>query len=468
MLDGGSEGGSTLPRVAVVGGGVSGLSVVWYLLSSGVRDVVLFERKTRLGGKAFTLEEDGYIVEAGPNGFLDNKPFAMDLCKSIGLGESLYPSSDSARKRFLLINNSLVEIPISPVSFFKSPLVSWKAKFRLFLEPFVPKTSAEDETVFDFVKRRLGCEFASLLVDSMVAGVFAGNSRRLSMKAAFPVLWDLEQKYGGLIKGMFSLMRERKSKGGPAGPGGKLWSLEKGVGQLINALYRKIKDAVDIRISQRVIHIRKEKVWEVYTDKGVESFNAVVLSLPAYEAAYLLGEYPRLRGLLSRIDYAPITVVALGFDKKDIDHSLDGFGFLVPASEGKQILGCLWDSSIFPNRAPKGKVLLRAMLAGDRQPEVFEYPDDLSVKTVLDVLDGIMGIRSFPNKVWVFRHSKGIPQYRLGHVELVNAIETEGKSLGGLFFCSNAYRGVGLNDCVGSAARVSREVVHYLEGEWSP
>ena len=453
-------------RVCVLGAGVSGLSVAFYLKRKRV-EVTVLEKDSEPGGKMKTLYEKGYIVEAGPNGFLDGKPYTLNLVKALGIEDRLYRSSDKARKRFIYTNGRLVRLPENPIAFLSSYLLSWKGKLRLVGEFFVPpKKDDSDETLGDFARRRLGEEALEKLLDPMVAGIFAGDPDRMSLKAAFPAIYNLEKQYGGLIKGLIAKMKEAKKSGksssGPAGPGGVLTSFIGGTKDLINALSKELKEELHTGVSVEKIE-KSGKGWLVSWKEGdnefTEEFDHLVVSTPAYAAAEILkevdGELPKL---LSEIEYSPISVVALGFQKKGLGHDLDGFGFLVPRSEGRKILGALWDSSVFPNRAPEGKALIRVMIGGARQPEFALLPEEELTEIALKELRRIMKIRHYPEMVKVFKHEKGIPHYTLGHCERVDRIFEIGEKLGNLHFCSNAYRGVGVNDCTKLAEETAERI----------
>ncbi len=453
-------------RVCVLGAGVSGLSIAFYLKEKGV-NVTLLEKDAEPGGKMRTVYEKGYIVEAGPNGFLDGKPYTLNLVRALGIEDRLYRSSDKARKRFIYTNGRLVRLPENPIAFLSSYLLSWKGKLRLLGEFFVPpKKDSSDETLGDFARRRLGEEALEKLLDPMIAGIFAGDPDRMSLKAAFPAIYNLEKQYGGLIKGLIAKMKEAKKSGksssGPAGPGGILTSFVGGTKDLIDALSKKLKEELHTGVSVEKVE-KSGKGWLVKWKKGnkefEEEFDHLVVSTPAYAAAEILKEVDEeLSKLLSEIEYSPISVVALGFQKKGLGHDLDGFGFLVPRSEGRKILGALWDSSVFPNRAPKGKALIRVMIGGARQPELALLPEEELVEIALKELRRIMKIRHYPEMVKVFKHEKGIPHYTLGHCERVDRIFEIGEKLGNLHFCSNAYRGVGVNDCTKLAEETAERI----------
>ncbi len=451
-------------KVCVVGAGVSGLSVAFYLKRGGA-DVTVLERQERAGGKMRTVYERGYIVETGPNGFLDGKPYTLNLVKALGIEDKLYRSSDKSRKRFIYTNGRLVRLPENPIAFLSSYLLSWKGKLRLVGELFVPpKRDLSDETLADFARRRIGEEALEKLLDPMVAGIFAGDPERMSLKASFPAIYQLEKKYGGLIKGLIAKMKESKgSSSGPAGPGGVLTSFVGGVSDLINALSEKLGSDLKTGVSIESIE-KRGKYWVVtWREEGEEradEFEHLILSTPAYSASELLKSVnEELSLLLSQIEYSPISVVALGFQKKGLGHDLDGFGFLIPKSEGRKILGALWDSSVFPNRAPEGKVLIRVMVGGARQPELVGLSEEELVEISLKELRRIMKIRHYPEFIKVFKHEKGIPHYTLGHSERVERIFELGRRIGNLHFCSNAYRGVGVNDCTKLAEETAGEIL---------
>jgi len=290
----------------------------------------------------------------------------------------------------------------------------------------------------------------------------------MSLKAAFPTIYYLEKQYGSLIKGLIAKIKEKKKAGftgsaGPAGPGGVLTSFKGGVKDLIDALTDKLKDS--IKTKAPVITLKKNKsVWKVtYRENGKEKeeiFDKVVLSLPSYAAAKLIKDASlELSELLSQIEYSPISVVALGFPKKGLGHNLDGFGFLVPRKEKRKILGALWDSSVFPNRAPEGKVLIRVMIGGARQPHLALLKNEDLAEISLKELRRIVRIRHYPEVVKVFKHEKGIPHYTLGHSERVEKIFKLGRELGSLYFCNNAYKGVGVNDCTKLAEETAKAIL---------
>ncbi len=452
-------------QTVIVGGGISGLATAHYLLKAGVTPLLLLEAAPYIGGKMRTRYLEGFIIEEGPNGFLDNKPHTLKMVEELGLDGELCPASPQSEKRYIFARRRLRPIPLSLPGFFLSPLLSPWGKARLMTEYFVkPAPPEADESLTQFATRRIGREALEALLDPMVAGVYAGNPDRVSLKSTFPTIYELEQRYGGLIKGMLALRREGRAQGGPSGPGGRLTSFRKGVSQLIEALGREIGERLVTR-AQVISILKEEKGYLLETTVGAIRTRSLVLSTPAYGAGNILTSIaPELARELLKIPYAPISVVALVYKKEDtMRFPPNGFGFLVPRKAGLSILGCLWDSSIFPNRAPEGKVLLRVMIGGDRQPALaMESPEKL-VGIARKDLALTMRISASPLLVQVFQHEKGIPQYVVGHSTRLKEIEKHLKGLPGLFLNSNAYRGIGLNDCVANSIETSNRVSEFLK-----
>ncbi len=446
----------------ILGGGISGLATAYYLHRLGLKEVILIE-KNRVGGKIETVRKKDFIIEKGPNGFLDNKPYTISLSKELGIEEELYLSSDESRHRFVVINGALVEIPTNPFDFFKSSVLSAMGKIEIFKDLLVPPHRYfEDPTVEEFCTKRLGKEIVETLIDPMVAGVYGGEASKLSMKSSFPLLWNLEQRYGSLIKALISLKKEGKLKGGPSGPGGRLTSFRGGLDFLIDSLKKELTKRITLLegISVKRISLYPG-FFKVYADKFIFCSKSLVLSVPAFEAARLLEDYPISQVLLD-IPYIPIVVVALAYRREVIGESLKGFGFLVPKKEGLNMLGCLWDSRIFPNRAPEGFELFRVMLGGARDPKIVGMDSRNILSIAKDELERLLKIKGKPSYFRVFKHEKAIPQYTVGHSRKLEDIESFLVKFPGLFLNSNAYRGVGLNDCVYNGKLTAHKVLRYL------
>lgn len=460
-----------MERLVIVGGGISGLATAVRVLEAAQRrgvalEVTVLEAQDRPGGRMWSDREDGYVVEHGPNGFLDGKPDALDLTGRLNASDRLLRASPLARKRFIIRRGRLLRLPESPPAFLASRLLTLRGKVRVLCEPFAPPPPEGDETLADFARRRLGPQALDFLMDPMVSGVFAGDPERLSLHAAFPRIHELEREYGGLFKALWRLGRKRgrRGGGGPAGPGGTLTSFRGGVRTLVETLAATLQGRLKCGAPVRRIE-RTSSGYRVLagSPERADEAGAVVLACPAYEAARLCADLaPSLAGELDAIPYAPVTVVATAYAREDVRHPLDGFGFLVPSREGRPILGTLWDSSVFGDRAPAGRVLLRTMLGGARRPDLAAMPDGDLVRAVRSQLRDLLGVRADPLRVWVYRHDRGIPQYEVGHLERLARIEQGLRALPGVFLCHNAYRGIALNDCAREAKATAEAVMEYL------
>ncbi len=460
-----------MERLVVVGGGISGLAVAHHALDAARRlglplAVTVLEAAGRPGGRMWTDREDGFVVEHGPNGFLDSKPDALELAGRLNASDRLLRASPLARKRFICRRGRLRRLPESPPTFLASRLLSLRGKVRVLCEPFAPPPPDGDETLAAFARRRLGPEALHFLIDPMVSGVFAGDPERLSLRAAFPRIAELEREHGGLFKALWRLRRTaRRTPGsGPAGPGGTLTSFRGGVRTLVETLAAALGDAVVLGAPVRRVE-RTASGYRVLagTPERAVPASAVVLACPAYEAARMCEDLaPSLAEDLAAIPYAPVTVVATAYARADVPHPLDGFGFLVPGREGRPVLGTLWDSSVFGDRAPEGRVLLRTMVGGARRPDLAALPDRDLLEAVRAQLRDFLGVRADPVRVWVYRHDRGIPQYEVGHGERLARIADALRDLPGLFLCHNAYRGIALNDCAREARATAEAAVRFL------
>jgi oxygen-dependent protoporphyrinogen oxidase len=382
-------------------------------------------------------------------------------------------SNDNARKRFIYTGGMLHRLPENGPSFLKSGLISWPGKLRLAMEPFAPKAPAGvDETLAAFGKRRLGEEALRKLIAPMVSGIFAGDPETMSLKSCFPRIAELESEYGGLIVAMIKLAKKKKKEiaegkavASAAGPGGILTSFSDGIQSLTDIVADRLgPDAVAVQKSALRVSRGKSTPYLVTTEAGDLEADMVALATPAYASAELLRDLdPGMKAVLDEIPYSTMTVVCFGYERERIAHDLNGFGYLIPKDEGTSILGTLWDSSIFENRAPQDKVLLRSMMGGACFPEYIKLSDEEVTRRVRGDLSTIMGIKEAPAFVRIFRHEKAIPQYTVGHGKRLEALDEKGKAHPGLFLTGNSYRGIGLNDCVAAAIRTAEEAVAHLK-----
>jgi oxygen-dependent protoporphyrinogen oxidase len=447
-------------RVIIAGAGISGLSLAYALLERQPDlDVMVLEAEARPGGKIWTEKVKGFICEAGVNGFLDNKPSTLELASKIKLPP--IRSNDAARKRAIYFGGGLRMIPESPPAFFKSNFLSISGRLRMIGELFVPKADVEDESMESFAVRRVGREFFEKLLDPMASGVYAGDPAKMSIRSCFAKVYELEKNYGGLIRGFMAVAKEAKKTGKKteAGPGGTLMSFQDGMFSLVGSLRQVLGDRLQTAKTVRGVG-RKGEVLEVHCADGTRyESDAVVLSTPAHDAAGIVRDLDRdLSSLLAEVPYPPVSVVALGFRREKIPGDTNLFGFLVPGKERRKILGTLFDSSIYPNRAPEGYVLLRAIVGGARAPEIALLEEEKLVGVVLSELSEILGIRSEPDMVWTYRWEKAIPQYLVGHHERLRRIDEALSRHQGLHLHSNAYRGVAVNDCIGNSFRLAETI----------
>ena len=467
-----------MKKAIVVGGGISGLATAYLLQKKALAakielEITLLEQEPRVGGKIWSIKDEGYLCEWGPNGFLDSKPQTLELCRALGAGAQLLRSNDNARKRFIYSRGMLHQLPENGPAFLKSKLISWPGKLRLAMEPFAAKPPQDvDETLAAFARRRLGDEALRKLIGPMVSGIFAGDPETMSLKSCFPRIAELESEYGGLIRAMLKLAKQKKKEiaegkavASAAGPGGILTSFRGGIQSLTDILAEKLGSDV-VMTGRKAVRVEKggeNAPYRVVTEAGDLEGDLVVLATPAYASAELVRELDTyMNHALKEIPYASMTVACFGYERDKVRYDLKGFGYLIPKEEKMNTLGTLWDSSIFENRAPAGRVLLRSMVGGACFPKCINLSDADIVDRVMSDLKTIMGIKLPPSFIRVFRHEKAIPQYVVGHGHRVTMLEDKLRSHPGLFLTGNSYRGIGLNDCVAASDRTALAAVGYL------
>jgi oxygen-dependent protoporphyrinogen oxidase len=438
-------------RVAIAGAGISGLTTAFYL--QRVRpdwELTIFDAGPSAGGTMQTHEVEGFRFEAGGNGFLTNKPDSLKLVEDSGANDLLLPSSDEARKRFIF-DGALQPLPESPQAFLKTKLLTLPQKLRVageFLVP--PRRDGGEETLQQFGYRRVGKGLTDVFLDAMTAGIYGTTPAKVSVNAAFPLVVNLEREYGGLFKGMLA---KRKKE---AGPGGILMSFKGGVGTLVQHLQGKV--AAEWKLGEPVgVVARDGKQWRVESPSVSGRFDQVVIGAqPCASAAMFDESDPALAALMRRIEYSPIAVVGLGY--RSLQHPLEGFGLLTTSAARQPVLGVLWDSSIFPDRAPEGCKAMRVMIGGQRSPSLVEQDDAGLLDTALAGIANTMGVRQQPDVVFTHRWMQGIPHYVVGHLDRVAAIFDHVAQRPGLHLVCNAYRGIAMNDCVRNGRELAAQI----------
>lgn len=423
-----------------------------FLLKKKGFAVTLFEQSEKVGGNIQTVEREGFTIEQGPNSLLKS-PRMIDLVKLLSLEDKVIAADESARKRYILSDGKLEAM--GPKSFVNG-YFSLKTILSLAREPFVRSKSPENESVAEFVSRRIGAEFLDKAIDPFVSGVYAGDPRNLSLRSAFPRLFEMERDFGSLIMGAIRRKTEKPDKNFP-----RTFSFRGGLKTLIEALAAEIGDG--IKLSNSVNEI--EEIENGKFCVNGEEFDAVVVSTPSFAAAELIkNRDENLARLLSGINYPQVAVVVTAFKSEKIKRQLDGFGFLIPSKENRPILGTLFHSAVFPERAPRGFQLLMTFVGGVRVGDKLEEKSDEELtKTVIEQLRDILNVTGEPDFVHIKRWKKAIPQYQVGYEKVTEAAAEFEKNHPGIYFCSNFYRGISIGDCVKNAFETADNIKEFLK-----
>jgi oxygen-dependent protoporphyrinogen oxidase len=464
-----------MKRIAIIGGGISGLSAAYALEEkrrAGVEvEYVLYEASSRFGGVLVTDRVDGCILEAGADSFLTEKPWAIELCKKLGLGDQLIGSNDAERKTYIVVRGKLVEMPdglmfmvptkLAPTVL--SPLFSWGTKLRMAREWFHPPHKANgDETVAAFVERHYGAEMVDRLADPLLSGVYGGEASQLSVRAVLPRFAEMEAKHGSLGRAMLAA-RGAMARASQGAPPPLFTSLKDGMQQMVDALLGAL-DGESLRSGANVQAVSPEAGgWVVSAGLGSDEFDAVILALPTRTAgALLLRSGKELASELASIDYSSSVTVALGYDKQVRESLPPGFGFLVPRSEGKRMLAATFVHNKFPHRAPADRAIVRCFLGGARGEQTLALPDDEILRIVREELDQILHLSAKPLFARVFKWRGAMAQYGVGHLERLQRIEGLRQKLPGLALAGNGYSGIGVPDCVRSGTTAVEETLSSL------
>jgi oxygen-dependent protoporphyrinogen oxidase len=465
-----------MKRIAIVGGGISGLAAAFALeehrRNGASIEYVHYESSLRPGGVLRTEHIDDCVVEAGPDSFLTEKPWAADLCRAVGLGDQLIVSNDAERKTYILVRGRLVVIPdglmfmvptkILPTML--SPLFSWKSKVRMARELFQrPRFAEDDESVASLVARHYGAEMVDRLADPLLSGIYGGEATALSVRAVLPRFAEMERTHGSLGRAMLAARKRMPS--GPRQPAAPLFtSLKNGMQQLVEAVVSRLSPSW-FRANTTVQAVRPEAGgWAVSAGPRSEHFDAAILAVPTYAAAEMLrvgGAEPsmELAAELAAVQYSSSITVGLGYDREARQSLPSGFGFLVPRSEGKRLLAATFVHNKFPHRAPPDRALLRCFLGGASAEDAWPLTDDQIVGIVRTELQQILGLSSEPLFARVYRWKAAMAQYGIGHLERMERIKGFSQQLPGLALAGNGYRGIGVPDCIRSGREAVAQVM---------
>lgn len=449
-----------MPEVAIVGGGISGLSTAYYLAKAGV-SAALFERRERLGGVIVTEIVDGCLIEGGPDSFLSAKPWAMELIAELGLASEVIGSNDHLRVTYLwkgrrllpLPDGLMLMVPTRILPMLTTRVVGWHTKLLMGLEWFrrAQPHGRGDTSVAEFVREHYGQEAVDYLAEPLLAGVYGGTPDELSVSAVLGRFVELESRYGSLTRGVLA---ERRKVAAQARSTPLFRTLKGGLGRLVEALTQAARS---VEFHHREVEALEPAGFGFRLRAGGawQEFSQVVLACPAYEAARLTAPIdPRLAELLRSIPYSSSMTVALGYDARSIPVPLAGFGFLVPARERRRLVACTWMGTKFAHRVPAGRVVLRCFLGGRQDPDILGESDESVLATVRCELAEIMGVTAEPLFIRIARWPASMAQYTVGHLERVAEIERRLAHNPGLHVAGNAYYGIGIPDCV----RMGREV----------
>jgi len=467
-----------LPRVAIVGGGISGLATAFYLgrarKGGAAVEEFLFEGSSRLGGVLRTEQLAGCLVEAGADSFLSEKKEALELCRELGLDGQVIGSENHQRRTWILHRGELVPlpdgfeffVPVRPWAVARTRLLSWKDKLRMLREPWVRALNpSQDESVASFVERHFGRGLVETIVDPLLNGVYGGDAERLSMRSVLPRMVEMEARWGSLLRGMRAARKQRAGsvKRNPRPP---LFSaLQQGFNQLVAVLSERLPS--ERTFCQQVV-AAVERTGTGYrlhcSQKSPVDVDALVLALPAWGAARLLsGLDTELAGQLESIPYASSMIVALVYDKDAAAHLPAGFGFLVPKREGRRLRACTFVGQKFRHRVPPDRALLRCFLGGVRDEAVLDLSDEEALALVQRELQSILGLSAVPRAAKVFRWRKAMAQYTVGHGDRLRIIEESLRRHPGLFLAGNGYRGIGVPDCIRSGREAAEACVQFLQ-----
>jgi oxygen-dependent protoporphyrinogen oxidase len=439
--------------VAIIGGGITGLCAAWQLRRQGV-PVTVYEAADRTGGVIRSLRQGPYLAEYGPNTLLETSQRIKGLIEDLGLASRRNYSDPAAKARYVVRYGKPIDLPSGPLSFALTKLFTWPAKIRLFGVPFPPRGQGPDESVASFVTRRLGPEFLNYAVDPMVNGVYAGDPSRLSIRHAFPKIHVLEAQHGSLVKGTFMSARARRKKGEIPKTSAPKVSFDHGLQVLPDALAQQLGESVELNSRVTALAAQPDGHWQVTVAKNgretTRRHRFVLYTSPAYHIRNLRIQAPQAVDLspLGEIYYPPVASVVLAFRQADIPHPIDGFGMLVPKLENFKILGSVFNSALFPGRAPAGEVLLTTYLGGAKNPSLAGESEDRLVEHTCQDLRTILGLRGKPTFRHLSIYPKAIPQYEVGYQRFKDLMDQAEQAMPGFYLAGHFRHGISLSDSI--------------------
>lgn len=446
--------------IAILGAGITGLSIAYALQKKGT-DVTIYEKENRAGGVIQTHRDNGWLAEKGPNTMLVRDQRIWDLLDELELSNAIIKPDEEAKKRYVLRDGELHAMPMSFIDFIRTDLLSASAKFHLLKEPFISQPAKDDESIAGFIQRRLGGELLDYAVNPLVSGIYAGDPKQLSVKHTFSSLFEMEQEHGSITKGF---IKKKKSSAAD----GALISFKEGLQQLPETLASKLGDS--ILLGSEVHKIKKTAAdWIVEVKKGgsaTENHHSVIIStLPTHQLPNVWSGTKARKSIdqLTNIDYVPMSVLALGFKREQIQHPLDGFGMLIPEKEPFSMLGCLFSSSLFVRRAPKDHVLLTCFTGGARNPDVAAVPTEQLIKKAIPQLDALLGVNGQPVFHYHTFWEQAIPQYSVGYDRYLESMKQTETVNPGFFLVGNFRGGVSVPNCILNGFEMAEQVQQYLD-----
>ncbi|VGO15851.1 Protoporphyrinogen oxidase [Pontiella desulfatans] len=447
-----------MQKVAIIGAGITGLTAAFELKEKGI-DCTVFEASDRVGGCIQTVREDGFLVECGPNSILDTHPHLGKLIARLGLEGNKLPSKPEANNRFIVRDGKPIALPTSPQAFILSDAFSTRAKLRLLREPFIKSKSNEQESLADFVVRRLGQEFLDYAINPFVSGVYAGDPAKLSTCHAFPKLYALEQKYGSLIKGAINGAKERKQREEVATKDARMFTFDDGMEVLPRQLAAKLGEAIRLNTPVAGIQPLDEGKWLV----NCEEFTDVVLAIPTHAQTEL--NVPFDLAPLSAVYYPPVASLSLGFGINQFMHALNGFGMLIPKIENRFSLGALFPSSIFAERAPGGMALLTVFIGGSQSPDRALMDEEMLLANALKDLKDLLGLDGEPDYKHLSVWPKAIPQYVVGYEKYLNHMKQIEGAYPGIHFAGHYRDGISVANSILSGINVADKIINHEDAK---